>query len=51
MPELDIILQAVFQLHKLEITYQKINNEVSVRTIRPYGLHTFRRYIFISKEF
>lgn len=38
MPQIDIILQAVFQLHKLKITYQKVNQEVSSRTIRPYGI-------------
>ncbi|MBE5960570.1 MAG: WYL domain-containing protein [Lachnospiraceae bacterium] len=38
MPQLDTILQSVFQLHKLKITYQKINQEVSARTIRPYGI-------------
>lgn len=38
MPQIDIILQAVFQLHKLKIKYQKINQEVSSRIIRPYGI-------------
>ncbi len=38
MPQMDTILQAVFELHKLKITYQKINQEVSSRTIRPYGI-------------
>lgn len=38
MPQMDLILQAVFQLHKLEITYHKMNLEVSTRTIRPYGI-------------
>lgn len=38
IPQIDIILQAVFQLHKLKITYQKMNQEVSSRIIRPYGI-------------
>lgn len=38
MPQMDTILQAVFQLHKLKIAYQKINQEVSSRIIRPYGI-------------
>lgn len=38
MPQIGIILQAVFQLHKINITYQKMNHEVSSRIIRPYGI-------------
>lgn len=34
----DTIMQAVFQLRKLNITYQKQNQEISQRTIRPYGI-------------
>lgn len=38
MPQIDVILQAVFQLHKVNMTYKKINQDASNRIIRPYGV-------------
>lgn len=38
MGQIDTILQAVFQLHKLCFKYQKVDLEISNRIIRPYGI-------------
>lgn len=38
MPSIDLLLQAVFQLHKLRISYRKANKETSERVLRPYGI-------------
>lgn len=36
--QIDRILQSVFQLHKIKITYQKLNQESTTRILRPYGI-------------
>lgn len=38
IPSMDIIRQSVWQSRKLKIKYRKINGDISIRTIHPYGL-------------
>ncbi len=38
LKNMDLLLQAVWQSQKLNITYQKHNGDTTQRTIRPYGI-------------
>lgn len=38
IPQIDFIVQAVWQLNKLYITYEKVNQTSSSRIVRPYGI-------------